>query len=186
MTWTRISDDFPDRPAILRLSRSARMLHIEGQVYANKHGTDGRIPTVALPRITDSDSIERDTSELIAGDLWRLDGDEWVVDMSDQEPAAVVRGRKDEHARRQKRYRDRKAMHDGGDHSDCDPRFCRQVTRNVTRHETNNETGRVTPPPSTQTRPVPKETGPGRRRCPNNALIADDGTCCGLSHEAAS
>ena len=51
MTWTRLSDDSTDRPQMLRISRSARLLHFEAMVWCNKHLTDGVIPAAALPRI---------------------------------------------------------------------------------------------------------------------------------------
>lgn len=188
MTWTRISDDFPDRPEVLRVSRSARLLHIEAQVYSNKHGTDGRILHVALPRISDSPDLESDTDELAESGLWqRTSLDEWLIDMRDQESAADVRSRRESNAARQKRYRDRKARHDSGDHADCDARFCRSVTRNATR----SETGRVTTPLPTPTRPRPKERGRGLEsapRCPGGfPFSGDDGVCgCGEGHQRAA
>ena len=57
MTWTRIGDDFTDQPALLEVSRSARLLHVEALVYCNKHLLDGGLPFGALRRITDAEDV---------------------------------------------------------------------------------------------------------------------------------
>lgn len=187
MTWTRLSDTFTDRPDLLACSRSARLLHVEALVWCNRFLTDGSIPRAALPRLTDAEDAEADVAELVAAGLWTSDeGGGWRVDWEDQEPAADVRERKAMRAERQKRYRRRKAAHEAGDHSQCDPRSrCSvngRVTRNATGNETRNVTGLVTPSPPAP--PTPKVGGAGQSRskaaarCGHGMPIAADGSCC--------
>ena len=172
MTWTRLSDNFTDRPEMLRISRSARLLHVEAMVWCNKHTTDGVIPASALSRISDGD-IHEDLEQLLAVGLWwpaiaeyaTVNGqpDAWQLDWSDQEPAADVKARKDYRAGVQKRYRDRKDRHGRGDHSACDPRFCKA---GVTGNATGNNTAHETP-----SRPVPAR--PGGAGTGTGAALAD-------------
>lgn len=86
MTWTRLSDDFTDRPEMLEVSRSARLLHVEAMVWCNRMLTNGRVPAAAIPRITDAEDIGARIDELIDAGLWdALDDSTWQLDWSDQE-----------------------------------------------------------------------------------------------------
>jgi len=164
MTWTRLGDDFNDRPDHLDCSRSARLLHVEALVYCNKHLTNGRIPFNALPRISDSEDIGADLKELADAGIWEAteDGKAWLLDWSDQEPADDVKARQRRQADKQKRYRRRKELHADGDHSECDPRFCKKaVTGNATRNATSNETGVVTPSRPVPSRPLGRDRDRG-------------------------
>ncbi|MBR7744451.1 hypothetical protein KC207_14240 [Phycicoccus sp. BSK3Z-2] len=162
MTWTRIGDDWPDRPAVLDLSRSARLLLLELTVYCNRHTTDGRIPEAAIPRNTDAEDWRGDLEQLAAAGLAeQVDERAWQVDWSDQESAEQVRARKDFNAAKQKRYRDRKARHERGDHSECDPRFCKAVTRNATRNGDGDVTSLVTPSRPDPSRPLGRDREQG-------------------------
>jgi hypothetical protein len=177
VTWTRLSDDFTDRPEFLKLSRSARLLHIEALVYCNRLTLDGYVPAGALRRLTDADNLDAEVQELIDAKWWESVDDGWQIDWSDQETAEEVNARKAYQAEKQKRYRQRRDKHRRGDHSECDPRFCKKKPKSVTGNETSNETGRVTdsrPGPSR-----PKGRGQGSPvRCPNGAIVAADGGCC--------
>ncbi|MDR7385680.1 hypothetical protein [Promicromonospora iranensis] len=163
MTWTRLDDDFNDRPALLAVGRSARLLHVEALVWCNRLLTDGAVPRGALPRLTDSPDLDADVAELVAAELWEETTDGWQLDWSDQEEAAAVRARQDVRNERQKRYRRRKSKHDSGDHSECDERYCKQaVTHNGHRHEGGNDDRRVTPSRPGPSRPDPKGGTEGR------------------------
>jgi hypothetical protein len=161
MTWTRLSDDYTDKPAMLGLSRSARLLDVEGLVWCNRHTTNGALPGAALPRLTDSEDPTADVAELVAAGLWAETETGWQLDWSDQEPADRVRARQERNAEKQKRYRDRKQKHTHGDHSACDPRFCKSVTGNASSNATGNVTGLVTASRPDPSRPVPKGQGTG-------------------------
>lgn len=171
MTWTRLPDNFTDRPDILEVSRSARLLHVEALVWCNRQLTNGRLPKGALPRITDSPDPEADVAELLAVELWELDGERgWQLDWSDQEDAESVKGRQAARAQTQKRYRERQAKHAAGDHSLCDPRFCSSaVTGNATGNATSHITGHETPSRPVPSRPVPKGQGQDQEGRPGSA-----------------
>jgi hypothetical protein len=109
MTWTRLGDDFTDQPSVLRLSRSARMLHVEALVWCNRLLTDGALPVAALPRITDTEDLDGEVAELAGEGLWtRVDNRTWQVDWSDQEPAKKVEQRREDRNARQRAYDRRK------------------------------------------------------------------------------
>lgn len=163
MTWTRLSDDFYDRPAMLRVSRSARLLHSEVIVWCNRMLTDGTLPANALRRITDSTTLESDIDELERAELWeRIDLETWQVDWTDQESAADVRERRVLSAERSKRYRN----HNRGDHSLCGPTSKCRVTRGVQRDDRGHVTVYDTPSRPHPTPPGPKEPGGGRASKP--------------------
>lgn len=164
MTWTRLSDDFYDKPEILTLSDAAFRAHVTALVWCNKHTTDGYLPH----RMQAVLSVPNEAlTELQAAGLW-LDLDTgWQVDWSDQEPAERVRRDRAFRAEKQRRYRDRVSRHNAGDHSACDPRRCPAVTRNAT----DNETGNVSVP--VPSRPVPSEgQGQGQERRPVDAVAS--------------
>lgn len=144
MTWTRLSDNFADRPDVLSLSDAAFRAHVHALVWCNKQLTDGRVPERAVGLFTTDPDV---VSELVDVGMWTPEGTAYVLDWSDQEPAERVLRGKEHRAEKQARYRDRKSRHDAGDHSVCDPRFCKSalpVTKPVT-----------LPRSVTGTRPVP-------------------------------
>ncbi|RYP84619.1 hypothetical protein EKO23_15255 [Nocardioides guangzhouensis] len=141
MTWLKLSDGFTRQPSMLRLSRSARYLHIEGLEYCNEQLTDGYLPRNALGRVTDDPDPESSVAALVVEGLWQPVGDEgWQLDWSDQERAVAVRRRKKQNAERQAAWRERRDLHKAGDHSKCDPTRCPYLTRYVSRDVTDNET----------------------------------------------
>ncbi|RNL79170.1 hypothetical protein EFL95_09070 [Nocardioides marmorisolisilvae] len=184
MTWTKLSDDFTDRPELLEISRSARMLLIELIVYSNRMLTDGRIAAGAVRRLTDSTDPETELLELESAGWVTLveNGRAYQVDWSDQESASDVRDRQD--ATKERKRRSRK--HLAGDHSLCLPGArCRAlVTHPVTRDKTRgSQSGSHSP-----VLPVPAQSRDGgqtRLRCANGSPIAPDGTCCGRTHLTA-
>lgn len=203
MTWTRLSDDFPDRPELLEVSRDARLLHIEALVYCNRHTTDGRVPQAAIPRFSDSPDPDAGIEELIQAGVWErlhpgaLQILGWV-DREHQEAADDVRAREERNRAKQQAYRDRKSRHAAQDHTRCDPRYCSGrrkhdaddhsqcqdglcVTGNATGNETVSVTSGVTPSPPGPALPGPKGQGQGQgtapagRRCPHNWPVDADG-----------
>jgi hypothetical protein len=160
MTWTRLPDDFTDRPTVLRLSRSARLLHVEALVWCNRLLTDGVIPANVLRRISDSADLDRDVAELADSGLWtRLDDEAWRVDWSDQELAEKVEARRQQNRDRQHRYNKRRERHALGDHSHCTPKYC-DALGNPSSNASRNPSDDGLP-----TRPVPsRPEGEGRGR----------------------
>lgn len=162
MTWTRLPDDFTDRPAMLELDRSARLLHIEALVWCNRLLTDGVIHANALRRVSDSSDLDRDTQALERAGLWtpREDGS-WQVEWSDQESADAVQQRREDRNARQRRYNERKRQHASGDHSKCDPRFCPHL-RNASPEPSHNGPDDVYPARPVPSRPDPVGEGQGQ------------------------
>ena len=68
MTWTRLFDTFTESPRMLRVSRDARLFHIEAMVWCNRMLTDGKIPGKALRRISDTADINRMLAAQVVGD----------------------------------------------------------------------------------------------------------------------
>lgn len=153
MTWTRLSDDFADRPDVLSLSDAAFRAHVSALVWCNRQLTDGHVPTRAAGLVGASD--ESVVAELVDAGLWERVTEGYQVDWADQEPAERVHERRAFNAEKQARYRSRKDKHAAGDHSECDPRFCRNATGDVTRN-----TGGNSPRSVTATRPVPSRPDP--------------------------
>lgn len=161
MTWTRLPDDFTDRPSVLSRSRSARLLHFEALIYCNRLLTDGALPERALPRISDSDDLDGDVAELIDAGLWtRVDGG-WQVDWSDQETAEVVEQRREDRNARQRRYNERQRRHAQGDHSRCDARHCPSLI-NASRNASRNASDDADPSRPVPSRPEGEGQGQGQ------------------------
>jgi hypothetical protein len=149
MTWTRLGDDFNDRPGIIGLSDAAFRAHVEALVWANQQTTDGRLPggIRELRRILSAEDLAAVVTELTKAGLWEAAGEEYQLDWSEQESSDRVRERKTFNADRQRRFRDRAERHARGDHSACDPRFCKGAG-NASRNESDDAS-------VTATRPVP-------------------------------
>jgi hypothetical protein len=159
MTWTRLSDDFTLRPAVLGLSDTAFRLHIEALVFCNQQLTDGVFPALLTSRWTDSNSLNDIVSELVIADLWTADGDNFLIRdwASEQETRASVEARRREGGARQARSRERYKLHSRGDHTSCLPSMCRGA-------ETRDK--RVTDNDPTQPDPTPKGKGKGGATSP--------------------
>jgi len=163
MTWTKLSDDHFDREEIFTLSRSATLLDIEAKVWCNRLGNDGHVPAAQLARLTTSPDPEADVAELVAGNVWEVDGNGWQVDWSEQRTKAEVDTDREAGRAKQAAYRDRVKRHGDGDHSACHPKFCPALSNPLL---TGSVTGLVSPPDLTcpvpdLTRPVPKGQGTG-------------------------
>jgi hypothetical protein len=151
MTWTRLSDDATDRPEILALPRTVRLLHIEALVWCNRHLTDGRIPRHALPRLTDEPEPYDAAKRLVEVGLWWETEHGWQIDWTDQETAETVRNRREQTTARTRRSR----KHRAGDHSECDPKWCRNGATNAVTNTATNAVSHGTPSRPVPTRPVP-------------------------------
>jgi hypothetical protein len=128
MTWTRLSDNYTDRPEFEDMSLSACYLDVEALVYCNRLLTDGFLPAKKLPRITRSDDPEADMQELIdSGIWWEVEGG-YQREWDDQMLATDVERSRADNAERQRRFnesrRDRETRHAVGDHSKCKPEYC--------------------------------------------------------------
>ncbi|MDP9692685.1 UNVERIFIED_ORG: hypothetical protein J2X79_000214 [Arthrobacter globiformis] len=181
MTWSRLSDDFTDRPEILALSLAAGWLHVEAIVWCNKHLTDGQIPAAALGRL--AGKIPDPTAavaELVTQGVWEAQDGGWQLDWSDQETAQRVTGRRQYRAKVQADYRERGELHQRGDHSKCTEK-CRQRS-NSTGHVTGNGTGQLPLPVPSPSRPLGRD-GKGKG---NSASLDARASSANATERAAS
>jgi len=77
MTWTKTSDDFPDR--MFDRSSDAYRLHHAATTYSNRVGTDGHIAKSRLSQLAVPPRVRRPAvvRELVACGLWEESGDGW-------------------------------------------------------------------------------------------------------------
>ena len=83
MTWTKISDDFYDRPDLDAVGAAGALLYVEALVYANRHLTDGVIKRLSFSRIK-AEQAEAVAAALVKVGLWETVPGGWVIDMTDQ------------------------------------------------------------------------------------------------------
>lgn len=159
MTWTRLSDDFADHPDLTLASRSARLLHVEALVYCNRHGNDGRFRRGLVARMTDAEDWPDLVDELVKLEIWdelagvlTIDWQEWA-----QEPAAVVKERRETNAEANRIYRERAKKHRAGDHSMCTSR-CPAKSRDESRDQSRGGS-RENPRDPYPSRPLPSRPG---------------------------
>jgi hypothetical protein len=104
MTWTKVGDDWCDRPDLLAVSRSTRLLALEALVWSNRHLVDGMVPRTALRRLTDHEDPIAAAAELVAAGVWAETDGGWQIDVSDQATAADVRHQQALRRERQARW----------------------------------------------------------------------------------
>lgn len=91
MTWTKTSDDYPERH--LELSDAAYRLHHAATTYVNRLLLDGRLPRFHLGLVPVPTRTKRAATitELLAHGLWIDDGDSWVLtDFLEAQPSRRV------------------------------------------------------------------------------------------------
>jgi hypothetical protein len=160
MTWTRLSDDFADRPEVVALSDAAWRAHVEALIWCNRLNKDGRVPggLRELRRILTAEDLEAVLRELTEAGLWECVDDAYQLDWSEQEPAERVAARREQWRERDERRR----RHNSGDHSTCDRKRCHyliahpEVLTRETRRESHSATNRDSHPPV----PLPSRSRP--------------------------
>lgn len=90
MTWVRLDTSFPSNPKVLELVADrkfkAAFAYVTGLAYCGAHGTDGFIPTLALPYLHAS---KTDAKHLVSVNLWRPVPGGWEVpDWREFQPSA--------------------------------------------------------------------------------------------------
>lgn len=181
MTWTRLSDDFADKPSVMGLSDSAFRAHIEALVWCNKHTTNGLLPAAGLRRILSADDPNTVTAELIEADLWLDEDGSYQVDWTDQESAEDVEARRQEWARRSARQR----RHNKGDHSTCDPKRCHYLLANPQEASVTRDSHRDSRSDSRPPAPDPLPSRPlGRERERGAADAAPSARATGAAHRS--
>jgi hypothetical protein len=132
MSWLKVDDRAFDDPRFGRVSRDARLMHVEALAYSMGGDGTGVVTRYGLRRATDAEDPESLAGQLVAEGLWTVapDIDGWqIVFMLDDQlsPDEITRQREFNRARQARNRR-----HQKGDHSLCDPRFCNAVRNAVT------------------------------------------------------
>jgi len=109
MTWVRLADDFADHPKLAEAGPLAGWLWVCGLAYANKHLTDGYLPTAAVRRLADVEDPFRLAARLVASGLWEpADGGYRIHDFGEYQPSAEsVRAERERNAKRAAEWRER-------------------------------------------------------------------------------
>lgn len=175
MTWTKLPDDHAQRLVIADLPRSARHLLTEVLIWSNAMLTDGAVPRPMLPFLTDSPDPLDELGQLVAAGFLDETPTGWQVRdwTATQEAATTVRARQAATTARTRRWR----LHQGGDHSGCDPQRCpaaRDAVTNSVRDGVRDGVRDAAPSRPDPTRPDPQGrdgvgSGSGRNRAPDGA-----------------
>jgi hypothetical protein len=120
VTFTQVDDAWPDSPDVLAVSRSARLLEVEGKCYCNRHLTDGRITRGQWLRATDTETFDEDLTELIDARLVDVIGPGlYQLDWQHQQTREQVEnGRARRRADNERRAKSLE-LHKAGDHTLC-------------------------------------------------------------------
>lgn len=149
MTWLKLPDTFNDDPDLLALPRGVRLFHVEALSWSCKHERDGEVPRGLVRRITDEPDVDDAVAQLVAAGLWEETDTGWrlIHYQEHQQTSEEITARRAVTAARQERFR----RHSHGDHSTCDPKYCKTIaSRNGVSNGVTN--GVSNAPPS---RPVP-------------------------------
>ena len=55
MVWVKLDDQFTENPKVVQAGPLASWLHVCGLVYCSRNLTDGFIPAMMVPRLTNFD-----------------------------------------------------------------------------------------------------------------------------------
>jgi len=107
VTWTKLSEDFPEDCARVGLSDAAVRTHLEGLVWAMRRENDGRLCTRDLGRLADTSDPTAAAAELVAVGFWTQLPDGWQIEhqMEHQPESDVIAARRELNAERQRRKR---------------------------------------------------------------------------------
>src|SRR5689334_9647610 len=112
MAWVKLDDGFTDHPKILALTDRAFRLHVAAMCYSGRYLTDGYIDPGGLRRVLAvHQGRKRDVDALVQAGIWEPDGDGGyhIHDWLDwNRPAEKVKHVREESAKRQQQYRDRR------------------------------------------------------------------------------
>jgi len=137
VTWTKLSEDFPEDCARVGLSDAAVRTHLEGLVWAMRRENDGRLYTRDLGRLADTSDPMAAAAELVAVGFWTQLPDGWQIEhqMEHQPESDVIAARRELSAERQRRKR-RKAAGLPDPDPDGDSLLPRDNTRDDQRDDT--------------------------------------------------
>ena len=130
MTWTKLGDDFTESPAHAT-DFSRRPLPARGGVGLVQRvpdPTDGALKHADLHWISDSPDVEAAVAALVKGGFWEVTdhrlADRRLVEKEQRLAEDVAKT----NALAEVRAATSSDQHNGGDHTLCDPRYCRMAT----------------------------------------------------------
>lgn len=174
MTWAKVSDTFIDDPVLLALPRGVRLLYVEGTVWSCKQETDGQVPAHVVGRITDEPDPLAAVEQLVDAGLWDRTDDGFVIvgfELQQRSSEELEAARK-LNAVRQERHR----RHRSGDHSKCNPQYCKAARDAVSDAVTDGvSNGSLPDLPDLPDLPVPSSSG----GTGSSAAACADGACDG-------
>lgn len=75
MSWFRLDDKFHNHPKVIDAGNAAIGLYVRCGTYCADHSTDGRVPE-AVARMY---GTRKEIAQLLASNLWKKEGDEYVI-----------------------------------------------------------------------------------------------------------
>jgi hypothetical protein len=178
MTWVKLHDRGLADRRFGKVSRDARLMHLEALAWSMAGDATGEVTPRELRRTTDADDPETLVAELVAAGLWSEHDGGWqiVFLLDDQMKPDEIERQRSFNRMRQERHR----RHDRNDHSQCDPRYCpNAVTNAATNAATNLATNAATN--GTPTRPVPSRRDKGQGTV--ERTIKYEGVDCMVCHK---
>lgn len=79
MPWVYLDDGFPEHPKVIAAGGDASWLWVCALAYCNRNLTEGSIPKVVVPRLSDRKGPERLAKRLVEAGLWEDKGDSYYV-----------------------------------------------------------------------------------------------------------
>lgn len=134
MTWTKLTDELPDRAARAGVGDAAFRTHVEGLIWAMRRENGGLLDQRDIRRACETDDPDAAVAELVACGWWRPAGEgrvQIVENMDDQPEPDVIEARRVAAADRQRRHR-RKLVKLDQPQSSADATTDSSVTGHVT------------------------------------------------------
>lgn len=124
MTWTRLSDNWTDRPDIADLDYPERWHYLCLVVMCSRtERWDGILRVIDARRASDHPNPDAAHAVLVKAGFITIDGTRvHVLEVEDHVPPPSARKKSTDRVRR-------KRAHDDGNHSLCQPRFCPLASR---------------------------------------------------------
>ena len=159
MTWTKLDRSMIDGPEWDGIAPGVRLVHIEAMLWCNEHGTDGDVTPGTLGKLTRYPRRLDAARQLVDAGLWHETDTGWTLPrFLDEQPSKQDSDRTRDIARQRQR---RQRQHRNGDHSLCDPRYCRASSEMSRRDDV--DASRRESRVSHDTRTDPSRTDPSRK-----------------------
>jgi hypothetical protein len=109
MVWVKLSDDFPIKPAELKVSDASFRTHVEGLCWVMKQENAGLVSESALKRLAETENPQQAVQELVDKGLWkRIEGGYQILhhmELQIEPEVLAIRREKDNAKHRAQRMR---------------------------------------------------------------------------------